>query len=121
MTYNEADGEEGTALEDAAGHVAAVVALADDALIALELLAKRFLAADEEEEHGGGVFGVVRGFDVGLESGTTRKPWFSSSAIVLRSRVRKTAMAGEALIAGRKGLSGRPTVSGEKEDYLKGE
>lgn len=115
-TYNEADGEERTALEDAAGHVAAVVALADDALVALELLAKRLLAADEEEEHGGGIFGVVRGSDVVLESGTARKSWFSSSAMLLRSSVTKTTMAGEALIAGRECLLGRFRVIREKEE-----
>lgn len=52
-TYHPAEGEEGAALEHAAGHVAAVVALADDALVAGELLADGLFAAHEEEEHGG--------------------------------------------------------------------
>lgn len=38
-----------------ARHVATVVALANDALIARELLAEGVLAAYEEEEHGGRV------------------------------------------------------------------
>jgi hypothetical protein len=57
-THDEAEGEEGSSLEDAAGHVAAVVALADEALVALEFFAEGLLAADEEEEHGVGV-GVI--------------------------------------------------------------
>lgn len=60
ITYNEAECEERIALDDMAGHVAAVMALADDALIAGDLLAESVLAADEEEEHdglwSGGVF-----------------------------------------------------------------
>lgn len=50
-THDEAKREEGPALDDAAGHVSAVVALADDALVALDLVAEGVLAADEEEEH----------------------------------------------------------------------
>lgn len=52
VTYNVADGKEGTLLLNAPAHVAAVVALADDALVALDLGAKGLLAADEEEGHG---------------------------------------------------------------------
>lgn len=45
-----------------AGHVAAVVTLADDALVAGHLLAEGVLAAEEEEEHGdGGVERLTRG------------------------------------------------------------
>jgi hypothetical protein len=53
-TYNEAKGEKGMALDDVAGHVAAVVALADHAFVALDFLAEGVLSADEEEEHGCG-------------------------------------------------------------------
>ena len=53
QTYHPAKGEERTALQHAAGHVTAVVALADDAFVAGELLADGLFAADEEEEHGG--------------------------------------------------------------------
>ncbi len=52
-TYNEAKGEPGVALEHMARHVPAVVALADNALVARDLLAEGVLTADEEEEHGG--------------------------------------------------------------------
>jgi hypothetical protein len=64
-TYHEAKGEEGPAVEDVAGHVTAVVALAYDSLIAGELLAKGVFATDEEEEHGGriGGFGSVGGLE----------------------------------------------------------
>lgn len=55
QTYDPAESEEGTTLEHASGHVAAVVALADDALVAREFLADGLLAADEEEEHDGRV------------------------------------------------------------------
>lgn len=51
-THDEADGEPGMALDHMAGHVAAMVALADHALIAGNLLAEGALAAEEEEEHG---------------------------------------------------------------------
>ena len=54
QTYDEAKGEEGPALEDAAGHVAAVVALAGQALVAGEFLFEGLFAAGEEEEHDGG-------------------------------------------------------------------
>lgn len=50
MTYNKAKCEKGPAFDDSSRHVATVVALADDALIALDLRAKGVLAADEEEE-----------------------------------------------------------------------
>lgn len=53
-TYNKAKSEKGPALDDSTRHVATVVALADDALIALDLGAKGVFAADkEEEDHGG--------------------------------------------------------------------
>jgi hypothetical protein len=42
-------------LENTTGHVSTVVALTDEALIALQFLPERLLAADEEEEHGGRV------------------------------------------------------------------
>ena len=38
-------------MEDSAGHVAAVVALACEALVAGKVLAEGLFAADEEEEH----------------------------------------------------------------------
>lgn len=51
---NKAKSEKGPAFDDSTRHVATVVALADDALIALDLGAKGVLAADkEEEDHGG--------------------------------------------------------------------
>jgi hypothetical protein len=53
ITYNKAKGEERPAFNDSAGHVATIVALADDALIALDLGAEGVLTADEEEEHHG--------------------------------------------------------------------
>lgn len=52
-TYNEAKCEEWAALDDTARHVATVVALADDALIALDFGPESVLAADEEEEDHG--------------------------------------------------------------------
>lgn len=51
-TYDEAEGKERAALEDATGHVAAVVTLADDALVPVKFAAEGLLAACEEEEHG---------------------------------------------------------------------
>lgn len=42
------------ALDDVAGHVAAVVTLTDHALVAINLFPEGVLAAHEEEEHGGG-------------------------------------------------------------------
>jgi hypothetical protein len=51
-TYDEAECEERSSLENATRHVAAMMALANEALVALEFLAERLLAADEEEEHG---------------------------------------------------------------------
>lgn len=65
-THDEAEGEEGSSLEDAAGHVPAVVALAHEALVALELLAEGLLAADEEEEHGVGADVLRSGGSFGL-------------------------------------------------------
>lgn len=53
MTYNEAKGEEWAAFDDTARHVATVVALADDALVALDFGPEGVLAADEEEEDHG--------------------------------------------------------------------
>lgn len=50
---NEAKCEEWAALDDTARHVATVVALADDALVALDLGPEGVLAADEEEEDHG--------------------------------------------------------------------
>lgn len=47
---NKAKGEERAALDDTARHVATVVALADDALVALDFGPEGVLAADEEEE-----------------------------------------------------------------------
>ena len=52
-TYDVAKGEERVALHDVAGHVAAVVALADDALVALDVAAESVLAAHEDEGHDG--------------------------------------------------------------------
>lgn len=52
-TYNEAKGEEWAAFDDTARHVATVVALADDALVALDFGPEGVLAADEEEEDHG--------------------------------------------------------------------
>lgn len=54
-TYNEAEREERVALDDVGGHVSTVMALANETLVALELLAERVLAADEEEKHGDGL------------------------------------------------------------------
>lgn len=53
LTYNEAEGEPRVALDDLTGIVATVVALADHALIALNLLAEGVLAARENKTHGG--------------------------------------------------------------------
>lgn len=53
VAYNVADGEEWALLFHARAHVAAVVALGGDALVALDLGAKGLLAADEEERHCG--------------------------------------------------------------------
>lgn len=50
-THNPAEGEEGMRLHHATRHVAAVVALADELLVAGDGLLKGFLAEDEEEEH----------------------------------------------------------------------
>ena len=47
------------ALDDMACHVAAVVALAYHALVAINLFPEGVLTAHKEEEHGGGVLGVV--------------------------------------------------------------
>lgn len=55
-TNDEAECEPGIGLYDATGHVAAVVALVDHALVALDILAEGVLAAGEEEEHVGGAF-----------------------------------------------------------------
>lgn len=52
-TYNKAKGEERAALDDTARHVATVVALADDALVALDFGPEGVLPADEEEEDHG--------------------------------------------------------------------
>lgn len=49
-----AKGEPWVALDDVACHVAAVVTLADHALVAIDLFPEGVLAAHEEEEHGGG-------------------------------------------------------------------
>lgn len=48
------------ALNDVAGHVSAVVALAYHALVAVHLFPEGVLAAHEEEEHGGGVMNGCR-------------------------------------------------------------
>jgi hypothetical protein len=50
-TYHEAKSEERPALEDMAGHVAAVVTLTDDALVAVKLAPEGLFSACEEEEH----------------------------------------------------------------------
>lgn len=56
-TYNKAKGKKGPAFDDSARHVAAVVALADDALVALDFGPEGVLAADEkEEDHPDGSF-----------------------------------------------------------------
>lgn len=50
-TYNEAKGKPRVRLDDLAAVVAAVVALADDALVALDFLAEGVLATGEDETH----------------------------------------------------------------------
>lgn len=59
-THDPAECEPRIALDDIGGHVAAVVALADHALVAGHLLAEGVLAAHEEEEHGEGFARLVR-------------------------------------------------------------
>lgn len=51
MTYYEAEGEPRVALDDMAGIVSAVVALAYDAFVALDLLAECVFTAGEDETH----------------------------------------------------------------------
>ncbi len=51
-TYHKAKGKPRVRLDDVAAVVAAVVATADDTLIALDLLAERVLAAREDDTHG---------------------------------------------------------------------
>ena len=52
MTYNKAERKPRVCLDDLTAPVAAVVALARYALVALDLLAERVLAAREDETHG---------------------------------------------------------------------
>ena len=54
QTYHKAQGKPRMRLDDAAAVVAAVVAAADHALVALDFLAERVLAAREDDAHGGG-------------------------------------------------------------------
>jgi hypothetical protein len=56
LTYHETDGKEWAALEDSCRHVAAVVALGRDTLVALDIAAKCVFAAEKEEEHVGFFF-----------------------------------------------------------------
>jgi hypothetical protein len=51
-TYNKAEGEPRVALDHMAGHVATVMALAYETLIAGNLFAKGVFAARKKEEHG---------------------------------------------------------------------
>lgn len=60
------------ALDDIGRHVPTVVALADHALVALDFLAERVLAAHEEEEHGGRRPGGRR-LEVGSRSGQNER------------------------------------------------
>lgn len=53
MTYYEAKSEPWIALDNMTGVVAAVVALADDALVAFDFLAKGVLAAGKYQAHFG--------------------------------------------------------------------
>ena len=52
MAYNEAKGEPGVGFDDGAGIVAAVVAPADEALVAFHILAEGVLAASKDDAHG---------------------------------------------------------------------
>lgn len=57
-TYNEAKSEPGVGLDDTTTVVSAVVALAGDALVAFELLAKGMLATSEDDTHVGRYWGL---------------------------------------------------------------
>jgi hypothetical protein len=50
-TYNKAEGEPRVGFDDPAAPVTAVVALADDTLVALDFLAEGVLTASEDEAH----------------------------------------------------------------------
>lgn len=50
-TYDEAEREEGTTLDDMGRHVPAVVALTDDSLVSWNLAPEGVFAAEKEEEH----------------------------------------------------------------------
>lgn len=57
--YNEAQGKPRMAFDDLAAVVSAVVALADDALVALNLFAEGVFAAGKYNTHGWGEAGIA--------------------------------------------------------------
>ena len=54
LTYNEAKGEPGVGLDDGPGVVAAVVAAADEPVVAFHVPAESVLAACKNDTHRGG-------------------------------------------------------------------
>ncbi len=77
-THDEAEGKPRVALDDMAADIAAVVAPADNALVALHVFAERVLAAREDDTHGSGLVRDSRASVVSVErfgSTVVRELW----------------------------------------------